>query len=234
VTILDEILSTLAHDAPVRLVERGERATAVWGPRLGVAYHFPEQGKPPPAFHAGARGARELSLLARSRDPGEASIGVAAVNSLLDPPPGLPVGNAFELVAERGAGKDVALVGHFSFVEKLRAIVRNLWVLELAPEEGDLPASEAPRVLPRADLIAITGSTLVNHTLDGLLELARGRAVILLGASTVFSPVFFDHGIFAVCGAVVDDPESVLRGVRSGLSFRQTAGLRKLLWTVGG
>lgn len=227
--ILDEILSTIERDAPVRLIECGERASAVWSQRLGLAYHF-SPGEGAPELPAGI-GARGLSRLALSPAPREASVGVAAMNSLVDPPPDLPEGNAYELIAARGAGRDVVLVGHFSFVEKLRQDVRNLWVLELVPEEGDLPASEAPNVIPRAELVAITGSTLVNHTLDELLALARGCEVILLGPSTIFSPVFFDHGISAVCGAVVEDAAEILRGVRTGTSFRETPGLRKLLWS---
>ncbi len=229
-TILDEILDTLDADAPVRLVEQGPRATAVWGQRLGIAYHF----APELRSRAVAGSARELTRLARSENVADASVGGAAVNSLVAPPPGLRDGNGFELLAAHGQGRDVALVGHFSFVERLRPLCRNLWVLELTPEEGDLPASEAPNVIPRAELVGITGSTLVNHTLDALLELARGREVVLLGPSTVLSPVFFDHGIHAVCGAVVEEVEPVLAGVRAGESFRENPGLRKLLWTRDG
>jgi len=173
--------------------------------------------------------ARELAELARSMEPEKASVGLAAINSLIDPPEGLRDGHALDLILERGRDRDVTLVGHFPFAERLRPQVRRLRVLELHPQDGDLPASEAARVLPRSDVVAITASTLINHTLDGLLDLARGKAVILLGPSTPLSPAFFARGVIALCGSVVVDPDAALRCVSEGVSFRHLQGLRRVI-----
>jgi uncharacterized protein (DUF4213/DUF364 family) len=200
---------------------------------MGLAYAFPhevtaeEAAQPCPTCPS----ARELARLAGSNDLLLASVGVAAINSLVPPiAEELEPGNGHRLLAEYGAGRSVALVGHFSFIEELRQQVRELWVLELHPEEGDLPACEAPRILPQADVVAISGSTLVNHTLEDLLALAKGRQVVLLGPSSIFSPILFDHGICAVCGAVVRDEEEVLRCVSAGVDFRCSAGIEKVIW----
>lgn len=234
--ILDDIRSTIQVDAPVRAVLFGPRSSLVQGDAVGLAYLHPsDPGESLPAPRLPEKTSlRALALLAGSSHPVEASVGVAAINAAIRPDPAsLEVGNGYEVVLQHGAGRDVTLVGHFSFVEQLRAQVRNLWVLELHPEEGDLPASEAPRVVPRSDVVAITGSTLVNHTLEDLLTLARGRHVILLGPSTIFSPVLFDYGVSTVCGAVVLDVEEVKRCVSEGVDFRLSPGIQKVIWRYG-
>jgi uncharacterized protein len=73
--------------------------------------------------------------------------------------------NARDLLLERGRGTRVALVGHFPFVQALRQAVGQLTVLELNPGPGDADSGEAERVIPDADVVAITGSSFVNGTL---------------------------------------------------------------------
>ncbi len=174
--------------------------------------------------------AGDLAALARSERPTLASVGVAAMNALLPEPPLPQVDvNAEQVLAERGRGKVVAMVGHFPFAERLRGAVGELHVLELRPRQGDLPARAAPQVLPRAEVVAITAMTLANHTLEGLLRLCRPQALVLLiGPSTPFSPLLFDHGVDLLAGAMVTQIEPVLRTISQGGDFRQVhrAGVR--------
>jgi hypothetical protein len=166
---------------------------------------------------------RELAGLIRQGSPTEASIGLAAINALL---PAVPTGwgnvNASELLAERGAGKRVVVVGHFPFVHELRERVGTLWVLELFPRPGDLPASAAAEVVPQADVLAITATTLLNHTFDGLMALRRPEALtMLLGPSTPLTPLLFGTGIDLLSGAIVENIDAVLAAVSQGAGFRQ-------------
>jgi hypothetical protein len=155
---------------------------------------------------------------------------VAAINSLLEvSAPGEREANAAEILAEHGAGRTVALVGHFPFIEQLRPQVGELWVIEQQPAEGEFPAQAAAELLPKADVIAITGSAFVNHTLDGLLALSQGkRTVMVLGPSTPLSPVLFEHGATILSGARVVNEASLLRTVGQGAGFRQVEGVRLL------
>jgi uncharacterized protein (DUF4213/DUF364 family) len=169
------------------------------------------------------RSARELAELARSYRPIEAAIGVATINALL---PAQEVRwlnlNAEEVIAQHGADKRVALVGHFPFIPRLRDRVGALWVLEKQPSGEDLPAEAASDVIPRADVVAITGTTLINHTFEGLMALCRSKALVLvLGPSTPLSPILFDHGVHILSGSVVEDVDSVLWAVSQGANFRQ-------------
>ncbi len=167
--------------------------------------------------------AQDLAALALSAHPTEASIGLAAINALL-PPPQLPYdrSSAADFIARGGADRRVAVVGHFPFVESLKSRVRDLWVLELHPHGDDLPADAAPQILPQADAVAITATTLINRTFDGLMDLVRpGAQVILVGPSTPLSPLLFDFGVTALAGAHVEAIDPVLAGVAEGANFKQ-------------
>lgn len=171
-----------------------------------------------------------LAHLACSEHPTQASIGIAAMNALL---PRQPEAwhdlNAEEVIATRGRGKTVALIGSFPFVSRLRSCVGKLSVLELQPGADELPAEAAPDILPQADVIAITSMTLINHSLESLLNLCKPQSmVLLLGPSTPLSPMLFEYGIDALSGSVVTNIDPVLSAVKQGANFRQVhrAGVR--------
>lgn len=241
---IDKLLESLANDAPVRQILVGAFWTAVVletdPPRCGLASTLrAETGGPwPPVVEAGRlleRSGRDVASLLRSDRILEASIGMAAYNALLDvEEPAWTEVNAEQIILERGKGKRVAIVGHFPFNDRVRQAAADCWVLELHPGPGDLPASLAPQMLPQADVVALTGTSLLNQTFDQLVRLCRPDAFrLLLGPSTPLSPVLFDAGIDALSGTRVDDPEVVLRSVGQGATFRQIkrgGGLRLLTW----
>lgn len=174
------------------------------------------------------RSARELASLAKSPRLLEATIGLAAINSLIEVDERQCVElNAGDFLLEQGRGKRVAVVGHFPFVPQLRQAAAELWVLELRPKPGDLPADQADVVLPRADIVAITGTTFINHTIDGLLKLCRSDSLVMvLGPTIPLSPVLFEYGIDMLSGTRVVDVDQALRYVSQGATFRQIRGTR--------
>lgn len=174
--------------------------------------------------------ALELAHMARSDRRPRTSIGVAALNALLPPQPELWRDlNAEEVIITHGTGKTVALIGSFPFIPRVRDHVDQLFVLELQPKHNELPAEAAPDVLPQADVIAITSMTLINHSLETLLQLRNSQAkVLLLGPSTPLSPRLFERGIDMLSGSVVMDLDRVLAAIKQGANFRQVhrAGVR--------
>jgi uncharacterized protein (DUF4213/DUF364 family) len=176
---------------------------------------------------------RELIELVHSESLLEASIGVAALNSSLEIDESQSVEmNAGEVLVERGKDKNVALVGHFPFIPKVRQAARQLWVLEQRPAQGEYPPEAAAELLPGADLVAITGTAIINGTMDALLGYCQPRStVMVLGPSTPLSPVLFDHGIDILSGTLVLDEGAVLRTVGQGASFRQVEGVKLLTFT---
>jgi uncharacterized protein (DUF4213/DUF364 family) len=159
-----------------------------------------------------------------------ASIAMATINALLPRHPQQWVDiNAEEVIAQRGVGKTVVLVGRFPFTDRLRQRVGHLDVIERHPQEGDFSPEAAPQVIPKAEVVAITSMTFTNGSLEGLLELCRPESlVVLLGPTTPLSPLLFEHGVDILAGAIVEKPEPVIRVLQEGGNFRQLhrAGVR--------
>jgi hypothetical protein len=133
------------------------------------------------------------------------------------------------LIAEKGRGKRVAIVGHFPFIPKIREMVKELWVIEKNPREEDFTEAEAENLIPKAHVAAITGTAFTNHTFDRLLALCDPKAyVIVLGDTTPLSPILFDYGVDAISGTMVINPDLALRCVSEGANFRQIQGTRRL------
>jgi uncharacterized protein (DUF4213/DUF364 family) len=165
----------------------------------------------------------------------KASLAMAAINSLL-PPPGkesdLP---GQDLLLRIGKGKKVAVIGHFPFVTALRKVCDTCWVLEKRPQPGDVEASEAPNILPQADVVALTGTTLLNGTLADLLNLCRADAtVVMVGPTTPYAPSLFTCGIDILAGCDVVDPNQALDGIRGGKCFKGLEGTRQTAWARPG
>jgi uncharacterized protein (DUF4213/DUF364 family) len=236
VRILDDLIGSLAADAPAREVRVGRFWTAVWSRHCGLASTTgPGEHRHGSRFvqDAGSlagRSALELARLAHSDGSLEAGIGLAAINSLLEVDEARCVErNAGDLLVERGRDKRVALIGHFPFVPALREAAAHLWVLELRPQAGDAGAEEAAAVVPQADVVAITGSAFINHSLEGLLGFCRADAfIVVLGPTTPLSPVLFDYGADVISGTRVVDPDRALRCASEGATFRQIQGIRLL------
>lgn len=238
-SIIESLLDSLPTDAPVRQAVVGAFWTAVVldtdPPRCGLASTLRPATHPsgPPVAQAGGlleRTGRELAGWLRSSSTLEASIGMAAFNALLEVDEAACTEvNAEKVILERGTGRRVAIVGHFPFVERVRQAAAECWVVELHPHPGDVPAERAGEVLPQADVVALTGTSLINHTFDGLIRLCRPDAfVILLGGSAPLSAVLFDYRVDAVAGTLVVDVPAALRAVSQGATFRQIPGKRLL------
>jgi hypothetical protein len=236
-TIIDDLLSSVATvgDIPARKVLVGLYWTAVQGLKVGLAAtptditcEFAEDV--PGAGRLHTRSVAELAHGLRSQHPLEVTIGLAALNALIevDEAAGVEI-NAREVILERGRGKNVVTVGHFPFTGALRDVTANTWVLELHPTEGDVPAERAPELLPQADVIGLTASTLLNGTFESLAKLFPPQAlVVMLGPSTPLSTVLFDYGVTLLGGSLVIDPDTALHYVMQGSSLHKTPGVKRI------
>ncbi len=234
--ILDDIISTLDFDARVKDIRQGFFHTAVLTRHCGLAASLPRDAlkqSPPLVKEAGTlldKPAGTLVRMAYSKSILEAAIGLAAINSLLEVDLEACMElNAAELILRHGEGRRVAIVGHFPFIPRIREKAGDLWVIEKNPGKGDFGEEEAERLIPRADVVAVTGTALTNHTLPHLLDRCSPEAyVVLLGDTAPLSPVLFDYGVDALCGTRVSDVDSALACVSQGANFRQIKGVKRL------
>ncbi len=237
--IINDLLSTLKYEVPVRDIRQGPFQTAVMTRNCGLASTPHDPGPHHnniPVKEAGLLLDRDVVALAHmslSASPFEAAIGMATINSLLDVDERHCTElNAGDLLFKKGENQKVVVIGHFPFISRLRKVTGELWVIEKNPQEGDFVEGEAERLVPQADVVAITGTAFTNHTIEHLLGLCQPDAyVIILGGTAPLSPVLFDYGVDAVSGTQVTDPEAVLRSVSQGATFRQIKGIRLLTMT---
>jgi len=234
--IIDDLLCTLSYDTEVRDIRQGPFQTAVLTRGCGLASTLHDPGphhSKSPVAEAGVLLGRDVLALARmalSPSPLEAVIGMATINSLIEiDEHKCQEVNAGDLLLRKGDGKKVVIVGHFPFVPELRKVAEELWVIERNPGPGDCTEEEAEDIIPKAEVVGITGTALSNHTIMHLLNLCEPHAyVVILGGTTPLSPVLFEYGVSAISGTQVTDPETVLCCVSQGATFRQIKGVRLL------
>jgi len=233
--ILEDILQAVKGDAPIRQLLVGVHWSAVMSRYCGLASTLCE---PPPHHDKQVRdvgqlhhkSARELAQYIFSDRLLEASLGMAAINSLIEVDKSIsePL-NAFDIIAEQGKGKAIGVIGHFPFIPKLKAIADKLWVFEKRLQEGDLSEEEMKHLLPGCDVVAISGTTLINHTFESVLQSCRKDAFkVMLGASTPMLPILFDYGIDVLSGSKIIDPDLVFRCIAQGATFKQIGGIKLL------
>lgn len=238
----NEILNHLLEE--LEQVPDCEVSNVVLGRRLGIVEttgagfaSLRAHGQPFDAKELASRiirkPAKEVCQYLLSDNPVEASIGLACFNSLIPQPPEKDLLNvkAQELILRYGRGKNVVVVGHFPFVERMGEEFEDFWVLEKRLRPGDLVEKEASSVLPLAHVVAITATTLANGTLAGILELVpAGAKTILLGQSTPLSARLFELGLDVLAGAVITDMELAINGVATGCSFKEIKGVKHVVW----
>lgn len=232
--ILNSLISSIKEDHAIHQIITGVHWSAVVSKYCGLSSTFQD---PPP--HRPIEGvgnltektALELAEFAKSDIQLEASIGMAALNSLIEVNEKQCIElNAFDELAEKGKDKNIAIVGHFPFIPKLRKLAHSLWVLEMNLRPGDLPAEKAEEILPQADVIGITGTAFINHTIDGLLSLCKKDSwVMMIGGTTPLSPVLFDYGVDMIAGSKVIDPQKAINCIGQGATFRQIEGIKHLI-----
>jgi len=112
----------------------------------------------------------------------------------------------------------------------MRPSLRNLWIMEKKPGAGYISENEGYQLLPEADVVAITGSSLINHTFELIMANCRPSSFkIMLGPSTPLSPILFDYGLDAIGGALVEDESGVLLEIEQGAAFRKLKGVRTMV-----
>ena len=188
---------------------------------------------PAPGKLSGRNAVQMLDDLYRPQDLRRA-LAIATLNALAitvwqrnGPPAGWEVrsGDAFD--ALHIAPQDqVVLVGAFPpYLRELRRRAQPFRVLEL--DLSTLKAEEllfhvtpeqAPRVLANADVFITTGTTLVNGTLDGLLDWLRPgvQAAVVGPTATLVPGPFARRGVTVVGGTRVTAPDALLDVLAEG------------------
>ena len=222
--LYEALSSGVTGDAPVTALTAGDRwSMAETADSLGLGMATCGSTVPP-LFPAGLRGLplREAAKAAASWNLEEAGFGLAAANAFYNTPERLEALHAFhpfEKYYTEGIdlrGRTVGIVGHMKGPPGLRDLAKAVYVLEREPQPGDYPDSACDWLLPRCDLVLITGSTIINKTLPHLLELCEHAVTVVTGPSVPLCPALLECGIDRLAGLVVTDREGMSEHVREG------------------
>lgn len=162
-----------------------------------------------------------LGMLCHRQSPLARAVGLATANALLAalPPPQASTDEVISSLALTPADR-VAMVGYFApVVAKIQQSGCRLDIIELNPNRGGtLCPDEGHTALADCSVAIITGTTLINGTLDQVLtDLGSPRAAVLLGPSApLCTEAFQGTKITHIAGARVRDMHAVLRVISEG------------------
>ena len=169
-----------------------------------------------------------------SREPIKTAIAIATLNALsascwergLTDNYRIQVNTDAVDILRMPAESSVAVIGAFvPILRKLKARGGRWWVIEQDPNtlKGDemdhfIAADQSTETISAADVLIITGVTLVNHTLEPILKAARPDAEIaVIGPTASMLPeALFAHGARVVGGVWVKKPDELLDVLAAG------------------
>jgi uncharacterized protein len=175
--------------------------------------------------------AEEAARWLLSTDVLEAAVGLATLNALVRAAGDkLATADAANWLTAECMGRSLAIFGRFPFIDtEIRPAARRVWVFEQHPRDGEYDSSAMSALVPQANIVAITGSSLINHTIDAILANVRpGSRIVLLGPSTPLSEKLFDCGIDAMFGVRVVNIQQAVASVVGGAGFQKVQGLQRV------
>ena len=165
----------------------------------------------------------ELCAWINQWDAHQASIGMAAINASLNAQNRLskgitlPTGNlaVFEHFLPQLIGKKVVVIGRYPNIERFNEQI-DLQIIERQPTANDYPDPACEFLLPNADWVFLTATSLVNKTFPRLAELAQHANTVLMGPTTPWLPQLVDFGIDYLAGVEVFDADKLQQTVAEG------------------
>lgn len=113
--------------------------------------------------------------------------------------------------------KTVGMVGHLRHNSELFKEAKELYILEMNPMEGDYPASACEELIPKCDIVVITGNAFTNKTMPRLLTLAEKAYTIVTGPSAPMSQELLDDfDIQRIAGFIPTEMDALWNFIAAG------------------
>ncbi len=173
------------------------------------------------------RQASELADWLKSWNPHRAVVGMAVVNAVINaayvaqendqrvPDNGPANLGVFQYFLPQMAGTKVVVVGRYPGLEQIQQHC-EIQVLERQAGAGDLPDPACEFVLPEADWVFLTASSLTNKTAPRLLQLSRDARVVLMGPGVPWLTELQHFGVDYLAGVEVLDRSALRQCVMQG------------------
>ncbi|MCQ8102501.1 DUF364 domain-containing protein [Methylomonas sp. SURF-2] len=159
-------------------------------------------------------------------NPYQATVAMAAINSCINSRP-LPESVAlpadpehanlavFDYFLPQLHHKKVVVIGRYPGIERYQDLMQ-LSVLEKQPAADDLPDSACEFLLPNADWVFLTASSIPNKTFPRLAELAGHAKTVLMGPTVPWLPQLHEFGVDYLAGVEITDPNALYHTAAQG------------------
>lgn len=157
----------------------------------------------------------------------QATIGMAAINAVINSTsllinkaePLLPKNSAnlavFEHFLPLIRGKQVVVIGRYPGLSQYEKET-EISVIERQPNANDFPDPACEYLLPEADWVFLTATSIVNKTFPRLVELSQNAKLVLMGPTVPWLPELADMGIDYLAGVAVKDAEALRQTLAEG------------------
>lgn len=173
----------------------------------------------------------ELASWINDWDPYKSTVGMAAINCSLNAHQPLPAGitlltppfggnlAVFEHFLPQLKDKKVVVIGRYPGIERYAGQF-NLSIIERQPIGTDYPDPACEFLLPDADWVFLTASSITNKTFPRLAELSQHATTVLMGPTVPWLPELHNFGINYLAGIEVVDPIKLYQTVAEGGGVR--------------
>ena len=164
----------------------------------------------------------------------KSAIGVATLNALSGLIFKSGNGAEYEVVKKRDGfdlldiqpNETVSLIGAFGpYIRRLKMtgnpffiIEKNSQTLRLDEMKYFRPESEMEHALEKSDVVVMTGTAIVNHTIDSIVSLLKNdpRAAMIGPTASMIPEAFFKRGVHIMAGVQILNPDLMIKILKQG------------------
>ena len=164
----------------------------------------------------------------------KSAIGVAAMNALFQIVIESEDGENYRIVKnadgfnllEIQPHETVSLIGAFGpYIRRLKIMGNPFFIVEKNPRtlRSDemryyRSQSEMASTVEKSDVVIITGTTIVNHTIDAILSsVGDGKRTAIIGPTASMIPdAFFKRGVYVMAGVRILNPDLMIKILKQG------------------
>jgi uncharacterized protein (DUF4213/DUF364 family) len=188
----------------------------------------------PQAGNLEGRPASEIIQYAADKNVIKSAIGVATLNalsrSIMESNEGVDYQivkdvDGFDLLKIQ-SHETVSLIGAFGpYIKRLKMMGNPFYIIEkhpetLRPDEMKYfrPETEMPSALEKSGVVVLTGTAIVNHTIDPIFPFIRNgkRAGIIGPTASMIPDAFFTRGIQVMAGVQILKPDLMIKILKQG------------------